>query len=153
MTTKTLNDFIVKKESMDLNPKHKAVELFFRESGEKYGIRVMYANSSMGKAIGLYFEWPEAPENENVLKSSMITDYQFKSFTYPESAFEEPHQIYFLVFKYRDRFYINHVSFTEDNQIKEAGLLAFESKEQMLAATEQELWPDFMIEVKRFVGE
>lgn len=150
---KTLESYSIKKERMTIDPNEKMLTLFFRKPNEKYGFAVTYLRSILGMAIGLNYEWPEAPDDGNTLKSAMITGYQFKQFSYGTTVNEDPHEIYFMVFKNREHFYINYVILDKKGTVDKTDLCEFSSKEEMLEAANNELWIDFKNEVKRFLHE
>lgn len=147
-----LQAFFIHKESQTLNPNGKELILFFRNPGDKYGFHVIYKTTNSGFFIGLDYEWPEAPDDENVLKSSMITDYQFKKFNYGSSGNQKEHTVFLLISKYRDYFYTNLVIFDDNGLIKKAELIQFESKETLLEFADNQLWVEFSNEVNRFLG-
>ncbi len=147
---KPIEEFFINKESQSVDTTEKLLTMFFRNPKENYGFKVTYLNGILGIGIGLECEWPEAPDNGNYLKSSMITGYQFKRFSYGLTVHEDPHVIYLLVFKYRNHFYINFVALGKNGEIRQAELMEFESKETMLEVANEQLWVDFANEVNRF---
>jgi len=153
MTIKKMEDFFIKREKVKFQPTNRIISMFFRTEGEKYGFDILYTTCSTGIAIGLNYQWPEAPKDENVMISSMITEYDFKKFSYGITVLEDAHDIYFLVFKYRGKFYVNFVIITEDNEIKQAELMEFKTKEDMLEIADNVLWHDFRDEIHKFIGE
>ncbi len=150
---KALESYSINQESMVIDPTEKMITMFFCKPNEKYGFTITYLKSILGMGIGLNYEWPEAPDDRHTLKSAMITGYQFKQFSYGTTVNEDPHEIYFIVFKNRDHFYINYVIFDEKGAVDKTDLCEFSSKEEMLEAAYNELWIDFENEVKRFLHE
>ncbi len=148
-----MEDYFINKESQSIDSTGKLLSIFFRKHKENYGFQVSYLNGVLGIGIGLEYEWPEAPDNGNYLKSSMITGYKFKQFSYGTTVNEDPHKIYFLIFEYGNRFYINFVIFSENGDLRQAELMEFESKETMLEVANDQLWVDFANEVNQFLKD
>ncbi|MBD3611487.1 MAG: hypothetical protein HUJ13_03555 [Hydrogenovibrio crunogenus] len=150
---KPMEDLFNNKERQTLSDNNKRLELCYRKNDEKYGFNVIYQATFTGFFIGLDYEWPEAPEDGNYLKSSMITGYQFKKFNYGSVGNQTEHTVFLLVFTYRDKFYTNFVIFNKDASVRQADLMAFNSKEDMLKVADNQLWLEFSNEVNRFLKD
>lgn len=150
---KQLEEYFINKESQSVDATEKLLTMFFRKHKENYGFKVTYFNGILGVGIGLECEWPEAPDNGNYLKSSMITGYKFKQFSYGARFHEELQNICFLIFKYRNHFYINFVMLNKGGDIREAELMEFESKETMLEVAKEQLWLGVAYEVNLFLKD